>query len=77
MISGRSLSSVGIASSPFPSGMTTSIRITSGFKVRASKIASRPEPASPTGSMSALLLEQQADPGADDCVVVDDQHPGR
>ncbi len=45
---GCSCRSVGSASSPLSSGMTTSSRITSGFSDRASKIASRALPASPT-----------------------------
>src|SRR5437773_744113 len=42
--------------------MTTSIRITSGFSARAWKIASRPVPASPTGSMSGSCARRSRMP---------------
>ena len=60
----------------FP-GMTTSIRITSGFVSRVWKTAFRASPASPTTSMSVLGLEHLAQAGADDGVVVDDQDADR
>ena len=64
----------GSASSPLCSGMTTSSRITSGFSARASKTASRGV-AGLADRLDVLLgLEQQPQAGADDGVVVDDQH---
>ena len=58
-------------------GITTSISTRSGFGERASKIASRTLPASPTVSMSVLGVDQQPQPRAHDGVVVDDQHADR
>ena len=64
-------------SMPLWSGMTTSIRITSGFSARAWKIASRALPASPTASRSSSRVEQEPQAGADDGVIVDDQDARR
>ena len=58
---------------PLSPGMTTSMRMMSGLSARASKIASRSSPASPTDLDVVLRLQQQAQAGADDGVVVDDQ----
>src|SRR5262249_46679488 len=52
LMSGCSCKSFGTPSSPDSPGITTSMRTRSGFVVRASKIASRTFPASPTVSMS-------------------------
>ena len=71
--SGSSWISCGSTSIPLRSGITTSSRITSGFSARAWKTASSAFPASPTGSMSVLGLEQQAQARADDRMVVDDE----
>ena len=58
---------------PF-SGITRSIRTTSGFPSSASNTARSALGASPTVSMSVLGIEEAPEPGTDDGVVVDDEN---
>ena len=73
--SGTAWSSAGIPSMPLLPGMTTSISTTSGLCSSASKTARSAFAASPDRLDVLLGVENAAEPGADDGVVVDDEHP--
>ena len=63
-----------VASMPSSSGIRMSNRHTSGRSSRARATASRPSAASPTTSMSGWASRIIAQPGADDLLVVGDEH---
>ncbi len=75
-VSGATAEMWRVASTPPIPGMFRSMTTTSGLRSRTSLTASAPVAASPT-SDDALLLEQVAEAGAEQIVVVDDQHTER
>ncbi len=67
-----------VAVIPSPAGISTSIRTTSGRAARtASRPRSGPSAASPTTSTPVVAREDRHEPGAQQVVVVDHEHPHR